>query len=56
MLSKYEKLASQDALHFSIEEISRMPALEEQNIGRARMIAKERQLAVKPMQKVLRAA
>ena len=33
-----------------------MPAIEEKNIGRARLIAKERSQAVKPIQKVLRAA
>ena len=56
ILSKYEKLATKNALKFSIEDIYRMPAMEESNIGRAQQIAKERQLAVRPMQKVLRAA
>ena len=35
ILSKYEKLATKDALKFSIEDIYRMPAMEESNIGRA---------------------
>ena len=33
-----------------------MAAIEEKSIGKARLIAKERQSTIRPMQKVLRAA
>ena len=50
------RMTDDNAMWTNIAEISRMPALEEQNRSVARAIQIEQKKVMKPIQKVLRAA
>lgn len=49
-------MTDKSILEMSITEISEMPAFEEQNKNRAHAIQLEQKRAMRPIQKVLRAA